>query len=284
MVHLSRDWYVCELAATAPAALEVEPGTMVRLSCRSACDRHIGAGPDVAPAPNPATGPIAVTGARPGHALVVEILAIEPAAVGYLSAPGGGYDEFRIADGHFSYRGVRLKVEPMIGVLGVAPAEGAWTTMGCGPFGGNLDIRDFRPGATVWLPVFQPGGLLVAGDVHALMADGEIGGQGLEVAAEVALRVSVEREPLGAFPYLVCDDRLMAIGTGASLDEAALAAAEAMVAVLSGCRLMSAREARKFLGLVGQLRVGQFCCQTKSARVAVPLDLVPALRLRLWSD
>jgi len=283
-MNLSRDWYVCELAATTPPALEVEPGTTVRLSCRSACDRHVGAGPDVALGPNPATGPIGVVGARPGHALVVDILAIEPAAVGYLSAPGGGYDEFRIASGFFSYRGIRLEVEPMIGVLGVAPAEGAWTTMECGPFGGNLDIRDFRPGATVWLPVFQPGGLLVVGDVHARMADGEIGGQGLEVAAEVVLRLSVHEEPLGAFPYLVCDDRLMTIGTGASLDEAAVAAAEAMVAVLSGCRLMSAHEARKFLGLAGQLRVGQFCCETKSARVAVPLDLVPALRLRLRGE
>ncbi len=284
MVNLSSEWYVCELTATTPPALEVEPWRAVRLSCRSACDRHVGTGPDAAPAPNPATGPIAVRGAGPGHALVVEIVAIEPAAVGYLSAPGGGYDEFRITEGIFSYRGVRLEVEPMIGVLGVAPGEGAWRTMECGPFGGNLDIRDFRPGATVWLPVFQPGGLLVAGDVHALMADGEIGGQGLEVAAEVVLRLSVEEQPLGVFPYLVCDDRLMTIGTGASLDEAAVAAAEGMIAVLSGCRLLSTDEARKFLGLVGQLRVGQFCCETKSARVAVPLDLVPALRLRLRSE
>ena len=281
MEELDRDAYVCDLDTAATPALTVEPGTVVRLQCRGACDRHVGPGPDRAPAANPATGPVAVAGARPGHALAIDILAIEPAPLGHLSAPGGGYDEFRIAGGSFSYRGIRLPVEPMIGVIGVAPAEGAWTTIECGPFGGNLDIRDIRAGATLWLPVFQPGGLLVVGDVHALMADGEIGGQGLEVAADVTLRLSVEERPLGTFPYLVLDDHLMTIGTGASLDEAAVAAAEAMVSVLSGSRLMGAFEARKFLGLVGQLRVGQFCCETKSARVAIPLDLVPALRLRV---
>jgi hypothetical protein len=36
--------------------------------------------------------------------------------------------------------------------------------------------------------------------------------------------------------------------------------------------------AMKFLGLAGQLRIGQQCCRTKSARVAVPLSYLPALR------
>ena len=40
--------------------------------------------------------------------------------------------------------------------------------------GGNMDVRDLGPGATLLLPVHVDGALLSAGDLHFAQGDGEI--------------------------------------------------------------------------------------------------------------
>ena len=55
-----------------------------------------------------------------------------------------------------------------------------------GEHGGNLDNHLHGPGATVYMPVRQPGGMLAIGDMHASMGDGEVCFTGVEIAGEVA--------------------------------------------------------------------------------------------------
>jgi len=279
-IAVGSDSFVCELWADAQPAVEVPPGSTLVVRCRNALDCAVGTGPVRAGGANPATGPIAVTGARPGQALRLTILDIACESVGYVASEASGrFRRLEIEDGEVAFDGVaRIPLDPMIGVLGVAPARGSWKTMACGPFGGNMDVRDVAPGATVFLPVFQPGGLFVSGDLHAVMGDGEIGGQGLEVAGEITLTVDLEPRPLSPAPYLVRNHELMTIGTARSLGEACEQATRAMVALLERADIMDSFTALKFLGLAGDIRVGQQCCPTKSARVAVPLRYLPALR------
>jgi amidase len=278
-IRVNSEKFVCDLAADAEPILEVAPGTTLAIHCRHACDRQVGPGPVRAEAANPATGPIAVAGARPGQALKLEILDIAPEAVGHIAAgAGGGNRAIPIEAGQALFsETVRVPLAPMVGVLGVAPAQGSWSTMDCGPYGGNLDTNDLASGATVYLPVFQPGGRFVLGDVHAVMGDGEIGGQGLEVAATVTLRAGIEPEPLTGAVYLRRGEELMTLGTGETLDAACGGAADAMAGVVVRATGLSFFEATKLLGLVGHVRIGQGCCRTKSARVAVPLRVLPAL-------
>jgi amidase len=282
-IDITDECFVCDLGADATPARAVRPGDVLRVRCRSALDRAVGPGPVRAERSNPATGPIAVAGAEPGQALRLDILKICCDDVGYVSgSPGGDPRAIPIEDGRAVFApDIRVPLAPMIGVLGVAPAEGSWSTMGCGPYGGNLDTNDIAPGATVLLPVFQEGGLFVLGDVHAVMGDGEIGGQGLEVAADVILRVGVEPAPPSDALIIVRNDEVMTVGTGNTLDDASWAAATAMARLIAAALPMDEFQATKFLGLAGQLRVGQQCCPTKSARVAVPLDLLPSLCERL---
>jgi acetamidase/formamidase len=49
-----------------------------------------------------------------------------------------------------------------------------------GRIGGNMDFNEIVEGATVYLPVAQPGALLYVGDGHALQGDGELNGNALE--------------------------------------------------------------------------------------------------------
>src|SRR5437762_11189603 len=82
-------------------------------------------------------------------------------------------------------KGIRLPIRPHVGTIGVAPASQEWTTFYPGDHGGNLDTKEITKGNSVYLPVFQPGGQLAMGDLHALMADGEVCVTGIEIAGTV---------------------------------------------------------------------------------------------------
>jgi amidase len=69
-----------------------------------------------------------------------------------------------------------LGVIGVIGVIGVSPASGDVSTFFADRHGGNMDDLVNGIGATIHLPVFQSGGQLAIGDMHAPMGDGEITG------------------------------------------------------------------------------------------------------------
>ena len=69
-----------------------------------------------------------------------------------------------------------LPTRPLIGCLATAPRDGEPHAKLQGRYGGNLDCREIRAGATVVLPVEHDGAGLYFGDCKALMGDGEIVG------------------------------------------------------------------------------------------------------------
>jgi acetamidase/formamidase len=222
---------------------------------------------------NPVTGPIAVTGAAPGDALVVEILAIDvepagwagghahvnPLAPGRVPRPLGR--RVAIADGqvHFSDRFV-LPLEPMVGCLGVAPAPGsdpAPTSGQMGRFGGNMDQPVVAAGSTVHLPVAVPDALLYVGDVHARQGDGELSGVGLEIAATVTLRVGLERGAAPSWPWATWDGRMAVMTSDEDFTVARREACEALVTALERSFGMEPAEAMALLSIAGDMRMGQ---------------------------
>ena len=60
-----------------------------------------------------------------------------------------------------------LPTRPLIGCLASAPREGAPHAKLQGRYGGNLDCREIRAGATVVLPVEHAGAGLYFGDCKA---------------------------------------------------------------------------------------------------------------------
>ncbi len=278
-LHIPDESFVCELAADTPPAAEVPDGALLEIDCRSAGDRFFSDDPGRADRPNPATGPIAVAGARPGQALAFDILDVRPGPRGHLCMEGReAWEPVPIAADHCVYRGVRVPLRPMIGVLGVAPAEGAWSTMNAGQFGGNMDVNDVAPGARVTIPVRRPGGPFVLGDVHAVMGDGEIGGQGLECPARVTLRVGIDPAPPSDHILIVRDGRLSAIGTGETIESAVADAVGAMVRLIVSAGIVEDDfSAGKLLGLAGETLFGQHCCRVKTVRVAADLSIFPGL-------
>jgi acetamidase/formamidase len=197
-----------------PPRLEIDPGDLVVFDTRDAADGHFTPASTHADVltrqfrGHPLTGPVRVRGARPGDALVVEILAMRPArpfAWTLIRADRGllPATEFRIpflqlwdlSDGRHARmpRGVAVPLEPFPGVMGVALDEpGSHTTMPPRKNGGNMDVKQLTAGTTLYLPVWVDGALFSVGDGHGAQGDGEVCISAVEMAAEVTLRFDLE--------------------------------------------------------------------------------------------
>ena len=148
---------------------------------------------------NPATGPVYIDGAEPGDVLAVDILDIEVADHGVVAAVKGfgilselGVSRTRIVEvkgGYVHFNDVKFPAVPMIGVIGTAPSDRSVITGYSFEGGGNMDSRKITKGTTVYLPVRVPGALLAMGDVHAVMGDGEVCETGVEINADIKVRV-----------------------------------------------------------------------------------------------
>lgn len=101
--------------------------------------------------------------------------------------------------------GVTLDLHPFAGIIGVQRAQpGEFRTRAPGVFGGNMDVRHLTAGTTLYLPVWVPGGQLLAGDCHAAQGDGEVCINGMEAPMTGRFRIElIKNRPLAA-PYAVC--------------------------------------------------------------------------------
>ena len=233
---------------------------------------------------NPATGPIVVEGAEPGDVLRVHIRAIRPEKTGALmTAPGAGALPDRvkgdtricpIADGHFTFMGVELPLNPMIGVIGVAPAGEAVPCGTPGDHGGNMDTIGIREGAILRLPVFVKGAYLGLGDLHAAMGDGEVSVTGLEVFGEVDLDLSLEKGASLPCPLLHDGDEVSFLASAETVDGAIHASTGYMHDFLLAKTSLNADEALMLMSLCGHARISQIVDPLKTARFAMPVSVL----------
>ena len=109
---------------------------------------------------------------------------------------------------------LEFPVKPMLGCLGVAPAGDFAPTSGpSGSYGGNLDYNEIGEGAIVMLPVYHPGALLFIGDGHALQADGEPTGTGIETSMDVEFTVDVRKKANLTGPRVETSEYIISLGS-----------------------------------------------------------------------
>ncbi len=220
---------------------------------------------------NPVTGPVFIRQAKPGNTLAVFIEDIKVDSQGYVPIrPDWGVftDKVRkpcarviLTRNEFFFFSERicLPLRPMVGTIGVAPSERAIATLHPGPHGGNMDNNYVRRGATVFLPVSVEGGLLALGDIHASMGDGEITGGGIDISAEVTVRVDVLEDQLLPRPYIEMTDSIIACGNASSFDEVRKLVIEDMVTILMKKMSLTDIEALMLISAQGDLGICQAC-------------------------
>ena len=287
MVYLSEDHFVTAHSSANPVALRVPQGEVVKVKTRDCYSNGLRAEDDPrgeAPCPvnacNPATGAIFVEGAHPGDTLRVEVLSIDLDDYGTMRvSPKFGFMKhkvtrpitraFRLKDGKASLSGVEIPLEPMIGVIGVAPETGEMDTETPHQHGGNMDTRFIRAGSTLYLPVHHEGALLSMGDVHAQMGDGEMGVCGLECPAEITVRLSVIPGRKEECPVLLYDGVFYTICSAETLEQAGHLAADNMLEFLKKRVDMDPDELVMLMSLVCDLEVSQVVDPLLTARVAL---------------
>lgn len=242
---------------------------------------------------NPATGPIYVEGAQPGDLLAVHILDIRLANRGIMTTgPGLGVMGAHLRENAIRFvevegnhvvlpAGVRAPVQPMIGVIGVAPADGAVPCGTPGDHGGNMDCTRITTGAVLLLPVSVPGALFALGDLHAAMGDGEIGVSGVEIAGRVTVRLEVVRGAQCPAPMVISPHDVSVIASAPTLDEAAERATERTAQWLTEAANLTLADACMLLSAAGRLRICQVVDPLKTARMEIDRDLLTQLQIQL---
>jgi amidase len=247
---------------------------------------------------NPQTGPIYVEGAEPGDTLAVRIENIEPTrdfAVSVLIPYFGGLTStnftrtlqeplpervwiWDLVDGGNTLvneeLGVKLPWEPFLGTLAVAPDLEAITALAPGPFGGNMDVPDVKPGNTVYLPVWNEGALVYTGDCHARQGQGELCGVALEITSKSTVVFDLIKDKAIEWPRIESDDAIMVVGSARPMEDAARIANTELVLWLEQEHGYDRWDAYQLLTQAGGLYVGNMVDTTYSLVASVDKKLL----------
>jgi amidase len=273
---VTRDQVVWAFGPDLEPVLEVEPGAVVRFETNDCFTGQIRSEDDLVTEidfsrVNSATGPVAVQGAEPGDSLVVELLEVNPGPTGFATLiPGFGQliehvrspltRVFRVEGDtiHMNDR-VSFPLRPMVGVVGVATDGDEIGNGWAGRHGGNLDNHLHGPGARIYFPVRQPGGLFAVGDMHASMGDGEICFTGVEIAGEVVARFDVLKGKQATWPVTELEDRWIAHATALELPDALELVSEEAARLLVDEWDFSMEDAFIFLSVACDAGIAQGC-------------------------
>jgi amidase len=240
-----------QFSASNPPVLHIWPGDTVHTSTVDAGGTDAKGVTQVLGG-NPETGPFYVETAVPGDVLVVHLNRVRlnrDWAISDDGIVGRALDPdlaIKMKDGFKNVRwrldrqrGVAtpeqatdhlanftVPVRPMLGCVAVAPGFGSAPppTGDSGRFGGNMDFNEVVEGATVYLPVMQPGALLYVGDGHAVQGDGELNGNALETSMDVEFTVDVVSDKRLMTPRVESPTHIMSVGLGGNLEDALRAA------------------------------------------------------------
>lgn len=241
---------------------------------------------------NPATGPIYIKEAMPGDILKIKINKIEVGSHGVMiTLPNEGTLGHRftestikilpIEEDHVLLSDIKLPINKMIGVIGVAPKEEAINCGTPGPHGGNMDNKMITEGAILYLPVFVEGALFGLGDFHAAMGDGEIGVTGVEVEGAATVTLEVLKGESIEQPLLENEEVFTQIASAKTLDEASKLATELMANRIVQKTGRSLAEVTMLLSAAGQIEICQMVDPLMTVRFVLSKSILTQFNTKL---
>ena len=243
---------------------------------------------------NGVTGPIAVSGARPGEAVAITIVELEVTTPGHIvvsrctsRSPQDWWEEedhvvlVPVQDGSIRIaEGWTVPARPLIGCLSTAPSRETVLSRREGDYGGNLDLQEITAGTTVTLPVEVDGAGLYFGDGKAAVGAGEI-----VCAPEVGLRIVATATPVPR-PHSMTTPRIRTgelVGTivsAPSLTDACRQAFRALKAWLEDEWQLTSDEAAIIMGIGANCGVGQVSNPLHTGTCSIHRSLLPSDRAR----
>lgn len=296
----------------AEPVMRIEPGTVLTLWTQDAYGGLVSSTKDLpsvalanAAGLNPQTGPFWVEGAEPGDTLAVHIVDLTPArdwgASSTIPFFGGltstpldptlqpaleertwiyQYDSatdtvaFEAQASEFS---VALPASPMLGTVGVAPAQReVRTSLVPDYFGGNMDTPDMRAGTTAYFGVNVEGALFSLGDGHYRQGEGESCGTAVEGAMNVTVIVDLVKGGGPGWPRLESDTHLMTVGSARPLENAWKAGQVEMIGWLGDLHGLDPLDAYQLLTQISEAPLANVVDTNFSSLTKVDKRLLPA--------
>jgi amidase len=235
---------------------------------------------------NPVTGPLYIAGTRPGDVLRIDLLELmvgEQSSMVTVPGEGALGDVIKQMETAILRREgnrvifkdkVQVALKPMIGVIGVAPAEGEVPTGTPGPHGGNMDCNLIAAGSSVYFTVGVEGALFGAGDMHAAMGDGEIVVCGAETAGAVRFTAQVVDLAGLPTPFVETGEVVATIYSAPTVDEAVNGAIHRMAQFLTDFAGIPLNDAGMLMSLTGQLKFCQVVDPLKTVRFEFPKSVL----------
>ena len=257
--------------------------------------------------PHSVTGPIYVNGAEPGDTMEIHIVKIVMKDSGFnFNLPGKQFPAVGLLasefpEGHVQYfklnsetmttefkPGIVLPLQPFPGTIAVGPdpaepkekagppihdAKGRTSTLRPWKNGSNMDVNELQVGSTLYLPVFQKGGLIWTGDSHCLQGGGEVNLTALECSyREIEILPVVRKDLHIDWPRAETSTNWVFMGFDEDLNEAMKIAVRETVSFLAEQKMapMSREEAYALTSIVGDCRVSQVVDIRKGVHCTIP--------------
>ena len=284
-----------------PPALRIKPGDRVITKTIDAGGTDWN-GKSVAQGPNPQTGPFFIEGAEPGDMIAVTFTKMEINRTTAYS--GGALAPYTVTPGSILNRterqppranwildkasgmarldnadlnGLQLRMRPMLGCVGVAPArKEAIATSTPGAFGGNMDYAGMNQGVKAMFPVNEPGALLFVGDAHGRQGQAEIVGTGLETSADVEFSVELVKSKTIGWPHLENADYIMVLGSARPLLQAFQHATTEMLKWLMADYGFDERTASMLMGTSMEYEIANVVDPNFTVVAKLPKAILPA--------
>lgn len=245
------------------------------------------------------TGPIYIEGAQPGDMLEVRMLNFKfrvPYGVNNSSKGSGVLPELhakpypKIIKLDVERRvalfapGIEIPLSPFMGIMAVLPPSALPNTRPPGIYGGNMDFNRLTAGASLYLPVHQPGALFYTGDSHAVQGDGEVNGTAIEASLTAVLQFIVHKGEGQAMKLPQAEDaaNYYLTGMNADLDAALKEAVEETVGFLQRERGLSAADAYSLASVAVNFTVAEAVDGVLVVYAAIPKKLFSSNR-EFWA-
>lgn len=226
---------------------------------------------------HPVTGPFFIKNIPKGNSICVVIKSIQVTGNSYQcisfstgTLPGFGQNRnchIYPKSLKINVGGLKSQISPSIGFIATTP-QNEISCGRAGSFGGNLDFPFLGKGYKIHLPTYVEGALLAIGDVHSLLGMGEISGTGAEVSSEITLKVILSPFML-KYPLIEDDKFYYIAGYGNDLLESLKDATINSIDFLSKTRQVSSPDAYLFLGLSGNIVLGNSTGKIKTAAIKI---------------
>lgn len=165
-------------------------------------------------------------------------------------------------------------IQPMIGTIGIAPANEDVDCLVPGIHGGNMDVKELGIGSVLYLTAQVDGGLVSFGDVHATMGKGELLGTGVEIGSTVSAKIEVLKPQDINISVIENSDNYITVFSDKNVESACKELLKISIPIIMKANNLSYSDAYCFIGQFCDIGIAQLVNPLSTVTLTIPKRLL----------